>query len=380
MVGAGRSATGAAGGDLTERRIGAGGVVRSKATARKDSDELEEKLRRLEFQYELTRSRAELARTSDSAEVRLRRDRIELPDLTAHQRSYELRQGTISDVQVALFDLDYELSSLAPNIEREPEILAKIPADLRDTVAGEVRQLLADQRIAYTDLVKDYNEYLTWLVGAQLIEQRIIETGSSFVQFIDDRILWIRSASPIAPGDIALSAERLKEIFSPTGWSEVISDLWRDARNYPLGYCLFVLIIIALVLSRGWLKRRLEAFATLAERPFVGHIGHTLVAIVITIGLSVTVPLLLWFLAWRLQAIPETAVIVDVVAAGLERTARAILFATVLWEICRPKGLAQSHFGWRDETRHVFRSNIAWPPRSSPAATPAAARWDAWRS
>ncbi|MHC5004500.1 MAG: hypothetical protein ACYTJ0_15410, partial [Planctomycetota bacterium] len=375
--------------ELTDLRRGPEGLLAKRADAERLHTEKLTLTRRLLERYRLAKDRARAAAGADVADVRLRRERGELPSLRELRAAERERASLISQVQLELSDLEFEFETLADDVEARTQVLENLDPALsagqREEIAAELDRLLAEQRIRYRSLLQDYEDYLNALVELQQTDQHLIRVTDEFLGFINERILWIRSAGPISELLTEFTARtddgtavrrpstwgRLKAslawMSSPHHWLEWLQGLADQARQSPLRNVLALLAVVGLLLLRPRMRERLAASAEKTKRVSTDRITVTFAAFAQTIVLAAALPALLWLVAWRTTAIQASTEFTAAIAAGLSRTAALLFPMFLVWHVCRPDGLAAAHFRWRKATRQVLRRHLLW---LMPATTP----------
>ncbi|MHC4948225.1 MAG: mechanosensitive ion channel domain-containing protein [Planctomycetota bacterium] len=337
---------------LTEGRSA---VLAQKSATEQELATLRDELTTLLAREQLLRQRVRTGQTS-VAGVRLRRERATLPNLADHTRRVRDRRGLIADTYSTLADLELEVGLLPPKSEQLEAILATVDpglsAAMRAEVEADVDTLLTNLRVTIRATTEDHNELLEGLIEAQTLQRGLIAATEGFRDFIDEHILWIRSAPPLGIGDLRPAGSSLLRLVSADLWRTVARDLWLDLRVRPWLDALSVLTIGLLLASRRWLRLQLRHLAERVGRFTEDRMALTGRALLVTLGLTLVGPLIVWFLAWQLQGgeSEQSAA----VAAGLRRVGRALLTLELIRQLCRPHGLADAHFRWRPQTRAVL--------------------------
>ncbi len=132
----------------------------------------------------------------------LRSQRTHLPDADIYRRQQLAAEQEIVRLQTEQMPLEDERSDLG-------DIEAQVEASLRlisaeDASNGELRQmtteLLTDRRQYLDNLLADYDSCLQTLADTDVICRRLETTIREFESYIDERVLWIRSATPVGSG------------------------------------------------------------------------------------------------------------------------------------------------------------------------------------
>lgn len=350
-----------------ETRELASWIAESKAQL-KQAEQVLEGVRR---QYEQTRKKVEHVGLTPSLGSMLRKQRLELPDVRDRRRSVRSRQQAIDEAQLALFAYDDErggLSDVEPLID---EIIATLPATTLGTDQLSIRQAaeqVLHRRREYVDTLRaNYSVYFDTLVELSSAEQELIQLTQTFAHYVDERVLWIRSSRPLGsewrldPTDIAW--------LTAAPWSAIGRTLVRNMVSKPLPYSCLALVLGLLIRSGIPFRREIALIGVSARRSSFHRFAPTLRVVLLTTWISLPVPVLLGFVAWRLVAAGGDNELVKAFGMGLASVALGFLPIELLRQICRPGGLATNHFDWSPGAVQLLRRNLkflmfAWVPLS----------------
>lgn len=315
-------------------------------------------------QFQRTQEKVEAVGLTNAIGLRLRKQRSMLPNLTTHQRNIARIQPEIRDVQLELFELEDRRAQLA-DIESEiKEFLKTVDPSKtelsRDALQLTVREYLQSQKQALDAARQTANDYFETLVDLDAEERQLIQLTHTYSQYIDERVLWIRSTTVLSLSDISHVRHAAQWLFSASGWTEVGQVLARDAQENPL---LVVIAIIGFAILLWSQRRARKLIANIGEagnRNLTYRFYPTVQSLLATLIVAATWPALLGFLAWRLRSQFEASEFVRAVGSGLMAASVMLLLLQLLRQICRPHGLAESHFEWPVRGTRLLRKNLRW--------------------
>src|SRR6185369_7914723 len=113
--------------------------------------------------------------------------------------------------------------------ERMKLLDGSYPAELRDEVGAKVRELLETQRDFLQALIKTYATYRGTLVPLSVAETRLVAKIQQITDYIDENVLWIRSALPVYQSRLP----SLEWKASARAWSGLLSALISDFGANP---------------------------------------------------------------------------------------------------------------------------------------------------
>ncbi len=292
----------------------------------------------------------------------LLKERAELATVEADRRAAEQRQQEIARVQVELFELQDQLSDLH-NLDASVEQLhAALPKN-SEANRSDLRRLLQTKRKYLEALVDDDNSYFADLVDTDSKQRELIAQADAFRDYIDQRVLWVRSTHPLAPGDARKTLSAIAWILRPSNWWAALCEAADALRNYPTYCFLAALIFIPWAWSQHRLRKMIQGL-----RPSIAdntnpsgqpEIRRACESAVATLLIAAIWPALAWFVGCLLVGgsaghgeFPEA------LGSALQITAAGLLPLLLLRQICRHDGLAQVHFQWPTELLLLIRRQL----------------------
>ena len=295
----------------------------------------------------------------------LRRERSTLPDLRRRALRVRERRTQIETEQFKKFQLEDERTKLQAELtNREAKVSAIVNqavnvsggvsdaerAAVEDAAAG----LLSSQDEYLNELIKQYESFLTTLDALELKEQELIRRTKVFGEYIDERVLWIRSnESLISTLEVDSSDWGLFQLDS---WTNLLQRLTEDGGEHLGLFSLCVLLTGMLVVLRPRLRRELVSCGESARKGTCTSIVPTLRSAWLTVLLSILWPGLLLLIGLRLATIAGVSESGRAIGYGLQAVAVIGFSLELFRNICRPHGLADDHFDWPDSSIAVFRN------------------------
>jgi potassium efflux system protein len=291
----------------------------------------------------------------------LRKQRADLPDIRGRQTAVSLRSNVIDEIQYELFEYDDERQELSnPSLLVQQILSAVAPRGTQDhsLLEAAAHELLERKREYLDALIRNYNQYFDTLVELDTVQRQEIALVEQYHQYIDERVLWIRS------GNLLTTEFRFDQadatFLSGHCWSEVTLVLWKDLRrNLPL-YAVALICLAGLFVRQRYCRRELWEIGQTVQKPTCRHFRPTFRSLLLTVSISLTWPALLGFLAWRLSDMPAGSLFTKAVGYGLICTCAMWIPLELFRQICRPGGLGESHFDWPASATHLLRKNLRW--------------------
>ncbi|HPM79692.1 MAG TPA: mechanosensitive ion channel [Candidatus Anammoximicrobium sp.] len=317
-------------------------------------------LESVQQEFQQAKEREQSVGLTKTVGAQLRKQEAALPDVRKYRQNIRTRQQTIEDVRYELFELEEERNALAQPELIVGRLLREAPAGLSPTERRELQNAaeaaLSRKRTYLDAAIRNQSTYFDRLTELDTIELQLVNRTEKFIDYIRERVLWIRTSKPLT-AEMSISGSDLW-LVNPGQWltlgRRISSDIWEN----PNWFVVAVLAFSGLFAVRRRLRWRVREIGESAERRNCTQFRLTLRAAAITLLISLLWPALTWYLAWRLTPGTTGADFVNAVATGLWVLAGAFFPVELLRQVCRPHGLAVSHFDWPSSTVELLRANL----------------------
>lgn len=345
---------------LAEKRTQLAGTI---AEAARQLDETALKFRDVKEQFSRTQEKVDTIGLTNCIGLLLRQQREMLPNLRIHRRNVASRQATIRDVQLELFrlaDRRQELADLERQVRKELHNLGHVGPQPPVELEAAIREALETEKEYLDALISDYNSYSDKLIDLDSTETQLIEQTEACANYIDERVLWIRSAMAVSREDLRVAADALAWLAGPESWKELGRLLAADLRQNPALFAVSALGFVGVFCYRRRMRARMIWIGEMAGRAGCYRFAPTLEVLLLTGILAAVWPCVLGYVAWRLVATVDGSDLARAVSSGLLATSGILLLIELLRETCRSKGLAGAHFCWPVAGVRVFRRRLRW--------------------
>ncbi len=315
----------------------------------------------LDKEFERTRKMVDDVGLTDAIGLLLRQQRAKLLDPRGIRSDLAHRNETVRDTRMKLFQLEIDRTALI-----DPDVAAAKRAEELNTkqsgksVAAGLRSLLVDQRQLYKGLEADYTKYFKQLIEMDNVQRRLLELTTKYANYVDERVLWIRTGQAFNSNHFAKAMPSLKWISNAKSWQAVADASWHDFNRRPLPWVIVAVLLLAWLGLHPLLKSRIKQQGAIAAEINCRELWPTLQTISLTLVLAAGWPGLIWFWGWRLDHSSSPVPFVHAVAAGLLRAALYALPLEVLRIVCLQGGLAERHFDWPVKLVNGWRRNLSW--------------------
>ncbi|MEN6405437.1 MAG: mechanosensitive ion channel domain-containing protein [Thermoguttaceae bacterium] len=293
----------------------------------------------------------------------LRQQRDQLPNIREVEVDIARQQDRQQEASLKLFDLQNErLANL--DEQTEAKLLQwKVDPQSSDYVemTAAVREALSARKKEYlAPLMADYEKYYNTLVALTTTESKLIKITEECLQFIDARVLWISSASPIGWTDLRNAGDAFWWLAGPAAWLDLSRTLTADASRNKTLTVLAMGLFFALFYLRMRFHARIQEDGQQAARATCCRLWPTLETTLLTFLVSALWPGILYYVAWRLASVPDASDLCRSLSEGVYSIARVYLALELLRCTCGVGGLGEAHFGWPSSATRLIRANIRW--------------------
>ncbi len=375
-------------------------VTDTKANAEK----LKELVKSLKKKFRDTEVRVKEIGLTESVGALLRKRRAELIKTANAGSLNDDAKSRIDKLQYELFDIDQKREDISPKLIRleienangpqTPEIWRKL-----DVPINEVIELRKEEYAAYK---ASLDRLFPYLLDVQQFDKSRRKTTLNFREYINERILWIRS-NDILFSEINLDDSDLNAL-SPAKWSEAgvqilqvlglvaieqkaqvaatsvaaenqdrppaestireaISTQASSASSYFRSPMIAVgaLICFLLIFSKSRMRKEVDRLGVQAARGSCVSFWPTARSLFFTILIALALPLVALLLGIAIIYAPfQGSGLFYAIGQSLIRAGLFAFPAEVLRRLTRPQGIGNRHFDWPDSSVARLKKNLDW--------------------
>lgn len=310
----------------------------------------------------------ERAGLTNSVGIVLSQRRKDLPVVRALAQEMRHRQQQLSAVLGQQFEDERardNIKNIGVAVERIMESLeSTVPQEQRDAIRDRAREELA----ALSDLLGttiqtsvDLSEELSL---ADTAERDLVKVTEEYTAFIDARILWVRSTSPLSWDDLRSAGVDLSKFADRSLWEQTLSAIRGDMRRNPLPYLMLLLPVgawLTLMMSGRRLARAREHLTEELTRDRLRpSFRPTLRAMLLLLVGSLRWPLLLLLVSLVFSVSADTPAAIQSIVGALRSVSAIWLALEIGRQACRGGGFAEIHLRWSRESVAAVRRNLFW--------------------
>lgn len=286
----------------------------------------------------------------------LQQQRQSLPDLKSFQQQAKERVDKAARIGVLRLQLRKEQKHLR-NLEKYVAGIVVDGADEEPVVREQLRDLARERRELIATAIESADFYLLKLSELESAQLRLLSAIEGYDTFLDEHLLWVRSASRTQLEELGALPEQVLQILSPTGWLEVMRVLAFQATHSPV-YVLLALILGALLWARQRMIAMIRDIVAKRSKPTLDRFGYSIQALLLTLIVAASWPLVVVVTGWQLRVSAQATVFSIAVGSSLFALGKQLFFLRAFRMICMPEGLAASHFRWPDSSLRLLRSEL----------------------
>ncbi len=294
----------------------------------------------------------------------LRKHRGSLPSLRPFERNLRQRKDRISAVHLAMMELEDRRAELMNTDAIVTDIMASADTDTsedrRALTHQAAEETIAALRADTVLLWKEYDRLFDKLVDLDSKERDLVKKIQRFDEYVDEKILWIKSGTLPDVADIRHGHEALEWLLKPANWMEVIRSAGGTLRASAGPTVAGLMILLAIWLASPRLLRLVREAGETAPKPSEDSMGRTIGVLLATCGLAVRWPVTLWFAGWIISSPFDATDFSKAIASGVNATAIIVLTLQSLRQLARRNGLAEKHFRWNARSLKVLKRHLAW--------------------
>jgi potassium efflux system protein len=290
--------------------------------------------------------------------------RDKLPNISENLRKI---RGRPAEISLALFhemERDKEWSELNDLTDE----MEAINAQLDSTVSQAEREAIQKQAASYYESQRNtlraiadlYGGYSAKLANLDAREREYVDTVREYADFIDANILWVKSSPPLRLSDLRRSVSALNWLFSDRNWHQVTAILWADFKSNISVYLASLLVVVSLIVLHPKAHAAIGALSEKVRQVQTDSFLHTFKALVLTVFLAGTWPVVLFLLWWRLRTAAPDNDFSQALSSGLLALVPVIFTLCFLRHFAMPHGLAQDHLRMRQEPLSYLRRLLGW--------------------
>ena len=316
-----------------------------------------DRVKLIEDEYRRTEQKLDVAGLNQALGQILVEQRRLLPDVREIRKAARIREQQIAKTALNQIQHNEELRKLQDLDEYIDGLIAGLSSEEAAAVRVDLRELARTRRNLLEKIVATGDSYLRALGELDYAQTRLLETVTAYDDFLAERLLWVRS-SPAPSLDLLLNTPtQVVELLSPARWLGAADTLLDQLLSTPLPIPVLLVATVLLAKKRA-MRQALRETGKHLIKVRSDKFRYSVEALVWTLLLVVSWPLLLWTAGWMLTTSLDATQFDRALARGLIVLSPAFFYLSAFRSLCRPGGLATAHFRWPEASAHTLRRQI----------------------
>ncbi|MCA9132753.1 MAG: hypothetical protein KDA45_06350, partial [Planctomycetales bacterium] len=343
--------------EIAELRIQTAGEIERLA---KTIKRIHESAKLYQDAFEELQKKVQHAGATSSTGVLLLKQRDELPREAEFQEHAAFVQRAMPEAHLKLLELNGLRRQMADPAEMATQMLSSFSQSLANydpqQVLEVVTGLLTDRRDFLEKASVDQNTYLQDLNDLELANQALAEQVAEFRHYLDQRVMWIRSAEPMSLQDVKQAVRGIASLASWQRWLEVMRVGGGEFLRRPAGGIAVISLFMLLLLGRARLLAIQSRLTAPVGEDELDDYWPNLAAMLIAVVLSARWPLLLMAIGFRLKYAAGATAWTQAVGQSCLTTMVFLWGWELMREICRRGGIGEQLFHWPGKMTSAVRN------------------------
>ncbi|MBT8122538.1 MAG: mechanosensitive ion channel protein MscS, partial [Gammaproteobacteria bacterium] len=323
-----------------------------------EDDAADKLTQRISDDFSNSRQKLELAGMNQALGLLLLEQRRGLPELRTYRKSERARERLIASAGLHQLRMVEERRT-QNNI---PDYIDGLTIDIDREDAYSIRtqleELALNRRTLLEKVISTNQAYLRALSELDFAQRRLVDTLKSYDNYLAENLLWIRSR-PLPDFEMLRAMPgHLSQLLSPARWQAIVKSLTDSASSSP-GFILALLAFALLLWKERAIRAALRATGTKITKIRTDSFRFTFNALILTLLLAISWPLLLGSTGWQLGRELEAVDFTRPVSAALTWVAGAWFYLRAFRMLCLRGGLAEAHFRWPAHSLLMLRRELS---------------------
>ena len=312
---------------------------------------------RINQDYKNAKQKLEIAGMSKLLGKVLQEQSRALPDTRLYQKKAKQLEDKIADVSLQQIEYREEKEKLHNLNQYVEEYINAATDEAKQQLHVPINNLATDRAGYLEQLISIQDAYIRAMSELDFSQTRLLEVADNYDEYLDERLLWIRSAPAISFTNFSAIPGQIQNLLSPTHWINLIKTLWQQATSSI--YMLLTLIAVTfLLLKDRAMRAALHATGKYIGKPTKDSIRYTLEGIGWTLLLALAWPLLMLSVGLQLHEAISPSAFTRAVSQALILVSEGLFILRAFAILCSKNGVAARHFNWPAASLSLLRRDI----------------------
>jgi potassium efflux system protein len=296
----------------------------------------------------LRKHRSQLA---ESLNLNLAQNRLsEITDTSIRELEHHDNRQQLSDIQ-SLVDTMMEHYQSSQRLTDE---------DSTQKVYKRASDLLRTQREQHNSLAIEYKNLGDLLTRINAIDVQTRLQSDQFSQYIEERVLWVKSSDIFQPKAIWEEFRILSQQLDYANWTKCLQALKVNAADNPLKLIGFLVLFLGVVGFRSRIQTVRKHFTQIGSTKENTALLPTLICLVCYVLLAAPIPILLWMTSSMLKGSATSQDFISGISVALSFAGTIWFAETYLRLLTNKSGIGLSHFSWTEKSCTLVSKQLRW--------------------
>ncbi len=314
---------------------------------------------------EQLRERIEKAGVNQNIGAMMLVHRRELPNISGTTRRMRQVDQELPQIQSTHMDLEdrrAEIANIASVVKATLNQLATVDkVEITDEIRAAVEELLTTRKKLIQDLIDDVNRYIKQLNDFSDASDELIKQARESQNFVDEKVLWIRSTDPLNRADVGKFASAFVAV-TRSLQPEVANFDWRAVTRKWSQYAMWALLVFLVgVVTRKRLKTLLAATSEEVAQSSSRHLAVVCKMILLVLLVSAFWPAIYWGIGKYLSSVSfDITSVAGSLGKALMSVVPFVALACVMRQLTLRDGFAEKYLAWHPATIRAVNRSIRW--------------------
>lgn len=283
----------------------------------------------------------------------LRQERAELPTIASLRLRMREALRTSTQSQLAAAELERRIINEHGDLDAKTKQLQEDIGEITNISSIDIRELLQKRRSLESSLAEDYRNYYSQLEATTGKTQELADEVRRYSLYLDERLLWIASASRLHTSDFAVERAALEKLIGNDFAKVWLPELITSLRTKTIAWVASFLTVAFLLSRRRHYRQILKTTAEQASRKSCSSFRPTWKALLHTILLALPLSLALLALSWL---VPSPSHIVT----AFTISALFVFLLATFRRMASRHGLFCNHFQMSEAHGKLLHRHLTW--------------------
>ena len=324
--------------------------------AQQRTAELNRQVSQLKERLQMTRQKIEIAGLSQAIGQLLLKEKRTIPLAGRSKKDARRLQEQLASIGLSQLEHQRERRQLSDLNQYTRIYRNSLEDGLREETIPLLKELAESRRDLLEKAIATEQALLQYLTEQEWAAIELNNTIAEFNGFLAERLLWVRSASPVNKELVVSSlqmvkSQRLNQLFAETDLDASV--------HFSFATGIGLLISFFLLAKRREINGLLLQQRTPLKRLATDSIRYSLLSALLAVLLAVPIPLLLALLAHSLKPPSGHSTLGSILGTTLLTVAAYGFFLQAIRKMCMTDGVISGHFRWPEKAVAEIRRDLA---------------------